>query len=436
MAGKITTNSLPESFYTPFLSDVAKSRPPSTILSLFPLENRPGLISLLAGRPNPYSFPFTALNFSASAPGGDSEAPLQLSLVGDELAGALQYGPPIGMPALMAWFAELQEQVHGRTFGTEGWEMHVGTGSQDLLTKAITALVNPGDSVLVQSPIYPGVIPLFYGLHCEQVEVDGDADGISSDSLRSILESWPAEKPKPRVLYTIPYGGNPDGSTATLERRREVLKLAEEHNFLIMEDDPYYFLFYGKDRTPSYFALEKTELKSVGRVLRFDSLSKILSAGMRLGFVCAPAPILRAIEGNTSASNLQTASLTQVIAAKLLRAWGIDGFMTHTVRISDFYREKRDIFQAAMVKHLGGLAEWTAPEAGLFFWFKLNFNEDSAELIRTKAVEQGVLALPGTAFHPNGRKSAYVRAAFSLLPAEQVDEALRRLRETILDGKQ
>ncbi|CAK5268112.1 unnamed protein product [Mycena citricolor] len=433
--------SLSEDFYTPFLSDVAKARLPSPIRSLFPLENLPGMISLLAGKPNPYSFPFTSFKFGTTAPGGQARGggeELELSVSGDDLTSALQYGPTAGMPALLQWLAELQEHVHGRSLG-EGWQVIVGTGSQDLLAKAITALLNPGDSVLVQSPIYAGVIPLFHSLNCEQIEIEGDADGISSSSLRLILESWPAEKPKPRVLYTIPYGGNPTGSTASLERRREVLRLANEHNFLIMEDDPYYFLFYGKERAPSYFALERTESELVGRVLRFDSFSKILSAGMRLGFLSGPTPILRAIEAHTATSNLQTSSLVQVISAKLLSAWGVDGFMLHTAGVSNFYREKRDIFQAAMVKHLSGLAEWTAPEAGLFFWFKLNLagsGDDSAELIRTKAVQHGVLALPGTAFLPNGRKSAYVRAAFSLLTPEQVDEALKRLRETILEVRQ
>ncbi|KAJ6512618.1 PLP-dependent transferase [Mycena sanguinolenta] len=434
---------LPESFYTPFLSDVAKARLPSPIRSLFPLEATPGVISLLAGKPNPTTFPFTSFNFTACGPpteDGQFTEDIQLTLSGAELAAGLQYGPTAGFPQLVDWLYDLQRSVHGRERG-EGWTISVGSGSQDLLNKTITALLNPGDAVLVQSPIYAGVIPLFQSLGCEQIEVDADADGISTDSLRSILRKWPTDKPRPRVLYTIPYGGNPTGATATLARRREVLQLAREYNFLIMEDDPYYYLFYGVERAPSYFAMERSDPSAAGhhagRVLRFDSISKILSAGMRIGFVSGPAPLIRAIDMHTAVANLQPAGLTQAIAHTLLSAWGVSGFIAHTRRVSDFYRVKRDIFEAAMQRYLTGLVEWSPPHSGLFFWFKLLIpgEEDSGRVVRTKAFERGVLALPGSVFLPNERASAYVRASFSLLSAEEIDEALRRLRDTILDAK-
>ncbi|KAK7006209.1 PLP-dependent transferase [Favolaschia claudopus] len=436
---------LSESFYTPFLSDVAKARLPSPIRSLLPLEATPGLLSLLAGKPNPTTFPFTSLSFTAHAPPSEDGKPaghdIAVKVSGSDLAAGLQYGPTNGMTPLVDWFSDLQRAVHGRERG-EGWALSVGSGSQDLLSKAIIALLNPGDAVLVQSPVYAGVIPLFHSLKCEQIEVEADAEGISTDSLRDTLNNWPADKPKPKVLYTIPYGGNPTGATATLERRREVLQLARQHNFLIMEDDPYYYLYYGNDaeRPPSYFAMERADTSCaghpVGRVLRFDSISKILSAGMRIGFASGPAPILRAIDAHTATANLQPSSLTQVIAHSLLNAWGFDGFLAHTRDVSKFYREKRDVFEAAMQRHLTGLAEWSAPQSGLFFWFKLLIpGADSASVVRAQAFERGVLALPGTVFLPNGRSTAYVRAAFSLLSPEEVDEALKRLRDTILDAR-
>jgi tryptophan aminotransferase len=272
------------------------------------------------------------------------------------------------------------------------------------------------------------------------IEVETDAEGIQSSSLRSILENWPAGKPKPKILYTVPYGCNPTGMTATLQRRKEVLQLAREHNFIILEDDPYFYLYYGQaPRYPSYFELELQETE-VGRVLRFDSLSKILSAGMRIGFASGPEPLLNAIDGYTASSNLQTSSLTQAITYKLLDAWGYEGFQIHVEHVSAFYRDKRDIFEAAMKKHLTGLAEWTSPEAGMFFWFKLLLNSnnedgDSEAVIKTKAFEKGVLALPGTVFLPNGTKTAYVRASFSLTEEEDVDRAIQRLRDTILDAR-
>ncbi|KAJ7212864.1 PLP-dependent transferase [Mycena haematopus] len=444
---------LPENFYTPFLSDIAKARLPSPIRSLFPLEATPGVLSLLAGKPNPTTFPFTSFSFTAcGAPAEDGQLTeeISLSLSGAELAAGLQYGPTGGMTPLVDWLYDLQRTVHGRERG-EGWTLTVGSGSQDLLSKTIIALFNPGDTVLVQSPVYAGVIPLFHSLKCEQIEVDADADGISTESLRAILRAWPAGKPKPRVLYTIPYGGNPTGATSTLTRRREVLQLAREHNFLIMEDDPYYYLFYGVERAPSYFAMERSDPSCaghhVGRVLRFDSISKILSAGMRIGFLSGPAPLITAIDMHTAAANLQPASITQAIAHTLLSAWGVPGFIAHTRRVSDFYRVKRDVFEAAMQRHLTGLVSGRRPNPGCFsgtddddararrFKLLIPGEENSESVIRKQAFERGVLALPGTVFLPNGRATAYVRAAFSLLSAEDVDEALKRLRDTILDAR-
>ncbi|TEB34615.1 PLP-dependent transferase [Coprinellus micaceus] len=431
---------LPDSYYTQFLSASALKRKPSPIRGLFPLENTPGLISLLAGKPNPTTFPFTELSFKTRSPTNPEEE-ITLTVDGDELKQGLQYSDTAGTKPLLDWLFGLQERFHGRKRG-EGWRISVGSGSQDLIYKAVQALVNPRDPVLVESPVYAGTIPMFENLSCEQIEVETDAQGICSGSLRYILESWPTGKPKPKILYTVPYGCNPTGMTATLERRKEVLQLAQEHDFLILEDDPYFYLYYGEaPRYPSYFALEQADLKQTGHVLRFDSFSKVLSAGIRIGFASGPTPLLTAIDTHTATSNLQSSSLTQAIAATLLNSWGYDGFQAHIERVADFYREKRDVFERAMKKHLQGLAEWSTPEAGMFFWFKLLLYDDPSEdgdskaVIETTAFNRGVLALPGTAFLPNGRKTAYVRASFSLTPEEDVDTAIGRLRDAILDAK-
>ncbi|TFK49721.1 PLP-dependent transferase [Heliocybe sulcata] len=425
---------LPAEFYAPFFSHAANKRKPSPIRALFPLEGTPGLISLLAGKPNASCFPFTSISFTARSPTDPSQQ-TNLELDKNELAAALQYGPTVGEPSLVNWVFGLQEYSHGRKRG-EGWRVSIGAGSQDLLYKAITAILNPGDAMLIESPAYAGVLPMFE--HCEQVEVDTDADGINPASLRSIMQNWPAGKPTPKVLYTVPFGSNPTGSTTTLERRKEILSLAREYNFLIMEDDPYYYLYFGEAaRPPSYFTLELEE-PEVGRVLRFDSLSKILSAGVRIGFATGPEPLLTAMDMHTAMANLQVSGLTQVMVSTLLNSWGYDTFKIHTLNVSNFYREKRDIFERYMRKYLTGLAEWSAPEAGMFYWFKLLLGgeeEDSETVIRTKAIERGVLALPGTVFMPNARKTGYVRASFSLLDEPEIEEAIRRLRDVILEER-
>ncbi|KAJ3514474.1 hypothetical protein NLJ89_g2365 [Agrocybe chaxingu] len=388
-------------------------------------------------------FPFTSLSFTTRSPTSPDQE-TTITLEDAELQVALQYSETDGLKPLVDWLYGLQELNHDRKTG-EGWRITPGCGSQDLIYKAVQCMVNPGDAVLVESPVYGGVIPMFASLHCEQIEVETDAHGIRSSSLRKILEGWAKGKPKPKVLYTVPpqYGCNPTGMTATTDRRKEVIELAREHNFIILEDDPYFYVYYGEaPRHPSYFQLELEE-PEVGRVVRFDSVSKILSAGIRIGFASGPTVILNAIDQLTSTSNLQVPSLTQVMIYRLLSSWGYDGFAAHVKRVAEFYKAKRDVFERGMRKHLTGLAEWDSPEAGMFFWFKLLLTDDadlshqgdSEDVIRTRAFENGVLAVPGTAFIPNGGKTPYVRASFSLIGEDEIDTALQRIRDAILQER-
>ncbi|KAF9045353.1 PLP-dependent transferase [Panaeolus papilionaceus] len=453
---------LPDSYYDTFFSDEAKLRKPSPIHSLVPLQNTPGIVSLLAGSPNPDVFPFRSLIVHPIAPDGTDQP--ELTLEGKELKVALQYGETPGFRPLLDWITGLQEFSHGRKRDDNVWRVSMGSGSQDVIYKAAMTIFNTGDPILIESPVYAGVLPIFNSCLCEKIEVETDLDGICSTSLKETLENWPAGKPKPKALYTVPYGSNPTGMTAALERRLEVLKLAKEHNFMILEgrissiyrrlsiranaygipskDDPYFYLYYGKAARPlSYFALEP-QIGEVGRVLRFDSFSKILSGGMRIGCISGPTRFLDVLDQLSEFASLQVPTLTQAIVFKLLSSWGYEGFVKHTERASALYRDRRDMFEEAMRQHLTGLAEWKAPEAGMFLWFKLILDPnspsdaDTENTIRTIAFKKGVLALPGTIFLPNGGKSPYVRASFSILSKEQMHVALSRLREAILEARE
>uniref|UniRef100_A0A0W0EUN6 Aminotransferase class I/classII large domain-containing protein n=1 Tax=Moniliophthora roreri TaxID=221103 RepID=A0A0W0EUN6_MONRR len=456
--GKTTRNFnvLPPSYYQRFLSRESLERKINPIRNLFPLERVPGVISLLAGKPNPTTFPIAGISLTVRDPrsaikdkkseSDDSADLAEVKLDKATLEEGLQYAEEAGVRSLMNWFCGLQERVHGRRCtlydeggvdeAGEGWKMTIGVGSQDMIYKAIRAIVNPGEPVFLESPVYPGLPPILHSLHCEQIEIPTDDQGVSTAHLRNILESWPEGKPKPKIFYGVPTGCNPTGATASLERRIELLKLSREHDFLILEDDPYYYLYYGDSpRPPSYFGLEAlvpvsedgSSLPEVGRVIRLDSLSKVLSAGIRIGFASGPQPLLDALIKVTATVNLQTPTLTQIITYSLLTSpsWGYDGFQRHTEQIAEFYRRKRDVFEQYMTKYLGSgedggaLAKWATPKAGLFFWFKILIDPDSESdgdseaLIQTKAFQNGVLALPGTVFLPSSqgtRKTGYVRS--------------------------
>ncbi|KAK0535385.1 hypothetical protein OC834_001550 [Tilletia horrida] len=464
-----------------FLSEATRTRPPSSIRSLFPTELIPGMISFLAGKPNASTFPLQdiSLTFKPDAVGGSQAdgRPTTVSIAGDDLVTSLQYGPTLGIPKLVKWLTDFVSEQHGRPIITKGseldgkdgqtaWGLTVGNGSQDLLGKAFEAILDPGDTALVEEPAYSGILPQLFMLKATTFGVGSDDQGLCPHKLRAVLEGWKtnpqtASLKFPKLVYTTPTGANPAGTTASEQRKREVLQVIRQFDVLLFEDDPYYYLSFvglGEDtpqtrkRTPSYWALEEENRSEwgTGRVFRFDSMSKIMSAGLRIGFATGPTPIIDAIGAHTSISNLQPAGPTQAIALALLQHWGRDGFLQHADTVAAFYKNRRDFFEAAVTRILGAnskegtgkqIAEWVRPVAGMFLWIKLKLpptekspEGDSWALISEKAKANLVLALPGASFIPGQGTSCYVRTSFSLVPEDQIEPGLKRLRKTVEDA--
>ncbi len=170
--------------------------------------------------------------------------------------------------------------------------------------------------------------------------------------------------------------------------------------------------------------------------MRFDSFSKILSSGMRLGFLTAAKELCDKVDLETSNTNLQSSSTTQAIVLVLLQKWGFDGFIAHTHRVAAFYKQKRDMFEAAAHKHLDGLATWVSPDCGMFLFIDLDIpGGDSAQLISTTAVEKGILGVPGVGFSPSGQVSSFVRVSFSLTDEKEADEGMKRLAACVREAR-
>ncbi|GAA5972634.1 hypothetical protein JCM11641_002947 [Rhodosporidiobolus odoratus] len=425
-----------------FISSTGRRWEPSAIRGLFPLEKIPGMVSLLAGKPNAATFPFSSIKVDLKPiiPGDPVET---LTVESAALEEGLQYGPTAGLGSLVKWLENLTEVRHSRPKGD--WRVSVGSGSQDLINKAFHSLVEEGDSILLESPVYSGTLGLLKQFTCDLVEVRVDSAGLDPDDLEDTLTNWSTKYPGkrfPKLLYTIPTGSNPTGCSCPLERRLRILELVRKHNLLLLEDDAYHFLSFDPDHIiPSYFELEGRNGGETGRVVRFDSFSKILSSGMRLGFLTAAKPLADIIDLHTSNTNLQPSSTTQAMVIVLLNKWGLDGFLAHTRRVAAFYREKRDMFEGVAKKYLDGLATWVSPEAGMFLFLNLHLNPDgtaggdSSSLISTTAVQKGVLAVPGAGFLPNEGVSSYVRVSFSLATEEDAELAFQRLRECILEAR-
>ena len=432
--------------YDSFLTPTSRRRRPSAIRALQPLLATPGMISLGGGMPNPATFPFSHLRVGLAGDGAGAE---ELNIDGDELTAALQYSASTGLPPLTERLINMQRAEHAppaAAYGADGGglKVHVATGSQDILVKAFEMLLTPESALLVEEPTYSGSLAFLQPYGPRLVGVATDGGGLVPASLRAALEREGRTAPgRPRVLYTIPVGANPTGGSLSLERKREIYALAREYDLLLLEDDPYYFLQFGDGpRTPSLLSMDED-----GRVLRFDSLSKLLSSGLRVGYATGPAALVDRLELHTQATSLHTSGVSQALVLALLKHWGagdaahgdggLGGFDAHVRGVARFYEAQCEAFLAAADTHLTGLAEWTAPSAGMFSWIKLlNGIEDSDALVMEKAVGKKVLLVPGTSFMPQqGTKTPYVRASFSTASPEQIDEALQRLAALVREAK-
>ncbi|GAM26720.1 hypothetical protein SAMD00019534_098950 [Acytostelium subglobosum LB1] len=374
--------------YTPFLSARALNRKPSPIRELMKIMS-PDMISLGGGLPNPATFPFKNISFELKT--GES-----LSITGTDLQVALQYSQSYGIESFTKWLKEFQQNTHNLVDPTtpgRQWTVEVTNGSQEGLTEAIDTLLGEGDSVIVESPTYSGTLSIFNPIGVTLAGVPVDAHGIVPEQLEDLLANWDtryAGKPKPKVLYTIPTGQNPSGCTMTVERKRSVYAICS---------------------------------------------NKVLSSGLRIGFVTGPAALVEKTQIMHQATSLHASGVSQMIAYTLLKAWGKEGFNKHVAYIQEFYRAKRDTFCECLDRYLGDMIEYNKPVAGMFVWIKVKGVNDTFSLISTKAIEKKVILTPGIAFSPDTSvPSTYVRASFSTATTEQMDEACKRFGELLKEN--
>lgn len=406
--------------YSRFISKRSQARKPSAIRALQPLISLPGMISLGGGLPHPSTFPILDMKFTLT----NGEI---VTIPENEMRRALQYSNTNGLPDLIEWLKQLQIEEHKPSYD---FDICIGNGSQDVLSKSFEMLIEEGDSILIEKPAYVGALAFLRPMNLNFIDIETDRDGLIPECLEKALENWKDEKTRPKVLYTVPVAGNPTGVNISLERKKKIYAIAQKYNFIILEDDPYYYLQFSEQRIPSYFSMDVD-----GRVLRFDSFSKILSSGIRIGWVSGPKPLINRIVLHTQAANLHPSGLSQTFALSILRRWGIFGFLEHTRKNARFYESKRDIFIKSAEKYLEGLAEWNVPKAGMFIWLKLLGIKDSETLIKKKAIEKKVLMVPGFEFFPNNDITPYVRASFSTATKEEIDEALKRLASLLRDAR-
>jgi DNA-binding transcriptional MocR family regulator len=378
----------------------------SAIRELFKYLSQPGIISFAGGYPAAEFFDQAALRQASEQ--ALRETPLD----------CLQYGATEGLPALREQLVTLMGS-RGVEVGAD--DLIVTTGSQQGFDLLIKVLLNPGDSVLVERPTYPAAVQALRLAGMRMFSAATDAQGLDTEALAAQLADQP--KGAIRLLYCVPTFANPTGACLPLQRRLRLLELAVQHDFLLIEDDPYGALRFEGDAVASLLKLSGQVPGAAGRVMHLSSLSKVLAPGLRVGWMIAPPAVRQRCLIAKQTSDLCTSPWGQRIAANYLASGALGRALPALV---GGYRAKCQAM-------LGGLQTMTRylevapPAGGMFVWGRCRGGVDAQALLQ-QAIKQNVLFVPGSAFYADAPDPSSIRLSFAAPGVEAIEEGLRRLR--------
>jgi 2-aminoadipate transaminase len=394
------TTSLPTSRAAlPQLAARARQVAASPVREILALTARPEVISFAGGLPAPELFDAQGLREAYDRV--LAERPRQV----------LQYSTTEGDPELRAAIAA---RLTSRGLATEPAGLLVTGGSQQGLSLLATALLEPGDAVLVENPTYLAALQCFGFAGARVVPVPTDAGGVDPQALEELVV-----RERPKLLYLVPNFQNPTGRTMSAERRRAVADVAGRHGLWIAEDDPYGELRFEGAHEPHLAAAEE----AADRTVLLGSFSKVLAPGMRLGFLRAPAHLLRACVIAKQAADLHTSTVDQAAAARYLADRDLDA---HLARVRDAYRARRDALVTGLPAALPAGSTWNRPEGGMFVWVRLPDGHDATETLKA-AVAHDVAFVPGAPFFAADPDHAALRMSFTAHTPEEIGEGLTRL---------
>ena len=393
--------------YSEFFADRVKPMKGSAIREMFKRMADPEIISLAGGNPAAELFPSDELSKIAGKILMTSPIP------------ALQYGTTDGYPKMKECAIERAKKAGAYN---DGDEVLITTGANQGIDLTAKALINKGDKIIVENPSFIGSLNAFRTYECQLVGVDVEADGMDVVKLEETLKANPDAK----LLYTIPTFQNPTGTTMSLEKRKRVLELASEYNVLIIEDNPYGDLRFRGEEIATLKSMD-TE----NRVIYCGSFSKILSPGMRLGYIIGPAPLFEKIEMLKQVNDVHTPMLTQLMCVQFMKKYNIDSYIEKNRKL---YKEKCDCMIDAMNEYFPvGKVVWTVPDGGIFLWCKCPGITDVSEIVN-KALEKKVAIVPGNNFAIDQKlPSNQFRLNFSSATKENITEGVRRLGEVLTE---
>ncbi len=394
-----------------FISKRGASLKPSAIREIFKYSGDPSFISFAGGYPDPDVFPVEELK-EVSVEALDKYAKK-----------ALQYSATEGVPELRQYlvkFMEEEENVKG--LGEEN--IIITTASQQSLFLVGLVLIDPGDVVMVEAPTYLGALSAFDPFEPEYASVPTDDDGIIPEKLEEMVIDLKKKGKKVKFLYVIPTFQNPAGYTLSLERRKRIVEIAEEQDFLIVEDDPYSYLVYEGERPPCVKSFDNSD-----HVIYLSTFSKTFVPGFRLGWIVAHKDIIRRIAISKQAADLCTGAYMQYITYLYMQK---GHFMKHIEAMRDIYKVKHAAMLEALDKYMSDIpgVYWSKPKGGFFVWLVLPETVDCDQLF-DKAIEHKVVYVRGSAFFADGQGKNTARLNFSQPKVEDIDKGIKILADVI-----
>ena len=384
----------------------------SAMRDLMAVTARPEIISLAGGLPDTSTFP------------PETFAAVAQRIASESCAKALQYGPTEGLEETKDCIAEVMaaEGMH-----VDSEDVLVTTGGQQVIDLVAKTLIDPGDVVVAEGPTYPGAVSVFTSYQADVVQIDVDSDGMRVDLLEEALDRLDREGRRPKFIYTVPSFQNPAGVTMSLPRRRRLVEVAHEQELLVLEDNPYGLLRYEGEPPIPLLSLDGGIY-----VMYLGTFSKILSPGIRLGWVVAPPPVLEKINLGKQAADLCTSTLSQL----MVQAYFAEGHWRDYVEsLTEIYRARRDTMLDALADQFPPQADWTRPSGGLFIWATLPDFIDTTDLL-ARALRENVAFVPGEAAFLDGRGRNAMRLNFSGSDEEAIREGVRRIGEVVTEQVQ
>jgi 2-aminoadipate transaminase len=374
----------------------------SAVREILKVAERPDILSFAGGLPAPELFPVEAI------------AEAHAEVLANDGRAALQYSTTEGYAPLREWICG-HLQKRGRV--AQANQVLITNGSQQGIDLVAKVLLDPGDLVVVENPSYLAALQTFGAFEAKFATVGSDDQGMRTDDLERLLATH-----RPKLVYVVANFQNPKGTTLSLERRRELVRLAQKHRFLILEDDPYGELRFTGNHLPSLASFDDE-----GVVVSLGTFSKTLAPGLRIGWVVGPRDFVRSLTVAKQSTDLHTATLAQHAVAKLLTRFD---YGAHLESLCPVYGQRANAMLDALKLHMPAGTRWTTPEGGMFLWVELPAGL-SGDALLPKAIEQKVAFVPGSPFFANNPRPEFIRLNYSNRPPELITEGMRRLGAVI-----